>query len=88
MAGQVLRLEIDEETAAGLAELARSRQVPVAQLASDALDLFVTRGGQADAEHSWREADIAAIRRGVAQADRGELTHQSAVEREIDDLLR
>ena len=39
-------------------------------------------------QHAWSEADLAAIRRAVAQANRGDLTPQSVVEREIDDLLR
>ena len=43
---------------------------------------------EAGADYSWTEEDIAAIRRAVAQADRGELTPQNEVEREIDDLLR
>ena len=41
-----------------------------------------------EADYSWTEEDIAAIRRAVAQADRGELTPQNEVEREINDLLR
>ena len=39
-------------------------------------------------QHAWSEADLAAIRRAVAQANRGDLTPQSVVEREINDLLR
>ena len=88
MAGQVLNLQLDDYTAERLASLARGRKVDVAQVAADALSLFVTLEEQPDQPHSWGEDDIAAIRRAIGQADRGELVPQSVVEREIDDLLR
>ena len=36
---------------------------------------------------AWSEADLADIREGVAQADRGELVPQDVVEKEIAELL-
>ena len=88
MGAQVLSLELDEDTAEGLADLARGRKLGVAEVAAEALDLFVTLREQPVEAYAWSEADLAAIRRAVAQADRGELVPQSVVEREIDDLLQ
>ena len=36
---------------------------------------------------TWSDADLADIREGVAQADRGELVPQDVVEKEIAELL-
>ncbi len=85
--GQVLQVPVDDATASSLEAWARSENKAVEQLAAEALQGIACLQDHNAPPHDWREADRLAIRRGVAQADRGDLVPQSVVEREIADLL-
>ncbi len=88
MADQVLEVRISESTADGLSAWARVRHASLEQVAADALEVVAILREQPTGSHAWTEEDLAAIRRGVEQADRGDVVSQAVVQREIDDLLR
>jgi predicted transcriptional regulator len=88
MTDQVLEVRISEAAADGLSAWARIRRASLEQVAAEALEVVAILREQVDEVHAWTDEDLAAIRRGVEQADRGELVPQAVVEREVDDLLR
>jgi predicted transcriptional regulator len=88
MADQVLEVRISEAAADGLSAWARVRRASLEQVAAEALEVVAILREQDGEGHPWTEEDLAAIRRGVEQADRGDLIPQAVLEREIDDLLR
>ena len=88
MAVQILSVPVSEATAHGLAEWARMRRESLEQVAAEALEIVATLRDQPTTPTVWSDEDLAAIRRGIEQADRGELVPQAVVEQEIYDLLR
>lgn len=88
MADQVLEIRISEAAVDGLSAWARARHASLEQVAAEALEVVAVLREQVGQTHAWTDEDLSAIRRGVEQADRGEIVPQTVVEREIDDLLR
>ena len=81
-------IEVDEDTATRLAQVANDRQVAVSELAAEALRLFIVVEHQPDHMMAWPAEDLAAIQEGVDQLDRGEFYTQDEVEAHVDALLR
>jgi predicted transcriptional regulator len=82
MGAHTLTIKVDPHTATALAQAAEVRHVSVEEVAAEALAEALSP------LPAWSAEDLAAIKEGFEQLDRGEGVSQDVVEREIDELLR
>jgi len=83
---QTFDIELDEEIAGRLRQIAERTGDTIENLIASAALAYADRG--LPPRNAWTREDIAAIDEGFAQIDRGEVFTQEEAEAQIDAVLR
>lgn len=81
-------IELDDNVAEALYRAAQRRQMPVADFAAESLALVAALQDQAEDLGPLADEDIDAIREGLLQSAKGEVSPRADVETRLADLLR